>query len=384
MSEKPSARLDPMDALRGIAALGVAVFSHYQHWGCPKEQYPFLAHAVASWLYAYSWLFVDLFFILSGVVLTFRYLEPLVENKLGAKEFFWLRFSRLYPLHFVTLMVCAAVEWRLMAKGQPTLIYTSNNDLYHFFLQATYLHSGWFESGLAYNMPSWSVCSEVLVYAIFFVIATKYKKSYPVACLCLFLVGLSTEAARLNYPVFNENMARAMVGFGVGSLLFLAMTWFDEAGLGLRLGLGCFAGFLVVCGLAYWIGYDQWVGGKPFTLTLVVFPLVVVSVLKVPLLAKVFSLRPLTFFGDISYAVYLLHVPIQMVTLSVAQAEHITLPVATNGFFFAWAATLVVLATAAHYGIERPAQRWLRGRLGHAEARPIRALAADSPAPGTT
>jgi peptidoglycan/LPS O-acetylase OafA/YrhL len=368
MSEKTAARLEPMDALRGFAALCVAVFSHYQHWGGAKERYPFLQYKAASWLYVNSWLFVDLFFLLSGMVLTLRYLEPITDNRIGAKEFLWLRFSRLYPLHLATLLVCAGVEWPLMAAGQPTVIYPHNNDLYHFVLHATYLHSGWFEHGWAYNMPSWSVASEVLVYVIFFVIASRYKKNYPVAIFVLFLVGMGIQAAKLSYPVLNENMARGMVGFSLGSLLYLGMNRLERAGHGLRLGIGCLVALAVVCGLAYWIGFDAFIGGGVITMTLTVFPLAVIASLRVPPLARLLSLRPLTFLGDISYAVYLVHVPLQMVVLSVTQSRHITLPIYTNAFFFEYAAAVVLVATAAHYGLEKPAQRWLRGRLRSAPA----------------
>jgi peptidoglycan/LPS O-acetylase OafA/YrhL len=262
----------------------------------------------------------------------------------------------------VTLLVCAAVEWTLMAHGKPTVIYGSNNDLYHFFLQLTYLHSGWGENGNAYNMPSWSVCSEVFVYAVFFVIATKYRRGYPVACFVLFLLGMGTESARFNNPIFNEFMARAMVGFALGSLLYLGVTKLEQAGHDVGLGVASFVALVVVCGMSFVVGYDGWIGKTPFNFTLVVFPLTVVSSLKLPPLAKLLSLRPFTFLGDISYAVYLVHVPVQMLTLSVTQAMHVTLPVNTNPFFYAYTATLIVVGAAAHWGLERPAQRWLRAR----------------------
>jgi peptidoglycan/LPS O-acetylase OafA/YrhL len=381
MSRTPPARLErlePLDALRGFAALGVAVFSHYQHWngGAAKETYPFAKQAIASWLYANSWLFVDLFFLMSGVVMTLRYLAPLIAHSVSAREFFWLRFSRLYPLHFATLAVCAVVEWSLLAAGRPAVIYPNNNDLYHFILHATYLQSGWFDRGWSYNMPSWSVASEAVAYVAFFVLATRYRRNYPLACVGLFLFGMGVQTAKLGYPFLNDNVARATIGFSLGSLLYLAMDYFDRTGRGLRFGLACFAGFIAVCGLAYWVGYDAWIGPGPSTLALVFFPLLIVSSLRVPPLAKLLSARPFMFLGDISYAVYLVHVPMQMIVLAVVQKRHVSLPVTTNGFFFAYAATVIALATATYYGLERPAQRWLRRRL-RTTTPPVAALSPD-------
>src|SRR5512140_1466411 len=133
-----SSRLAPLDALRGIAALAVAVFSHYQHFGGDKKTYPYNDVRPINWLYENSWLLVDFFFLLSGIVLTYRYYEPLAKGAVGAAQFFWLRVSRLYPLHVATLLACAAVEWYLLATGKPQVIYT-NNDLYHFTLNLLYL-----------------------------------------------------------------------------------------------------------------------------------------------------------------------------------------------------------------------------------------------------
>src|SRR5882724_2558590 len=133
MMSKPtgSIRLAPLDALRGLAALAVPAFTHYQHFGGDRNAYPYNAVPAVHWLYVYSQFFVDLFFVLSGFVLTFRYFEPISAGRVDAREFFLLRFSRLYPLHALTLLTCAAVEWWLMAHHEAPVIY-KQDDLYHF------------------------------------------------------------------------------------------------------------------------------------------------------------------------------------------------------------------------------------------------------------
>jgi peptidoglycan/LPS O-acetylase OafA/YrhL len=354
-------RLVPLDSLRGFASLGVALFSHFQHFGGDPSRYPFRQLTYVRWLYVNSWLFVDLFFILSGIVLTFRYLEPLSTQRIRGHEFFVLRLSRLYPLHVVTLLVCAAVEWSLMGLHRPMVIYEKNNDLYHFFLHLTYMHL-WFERGWAYNEPSWSVCGEIFVYLLFFLFASRRPKSYPLACIATVILGITVQTS-WSLPFLNENTARAMVGFFVGSLMFQGMQRCDSAGYGSILGLVSLAALVLVSALAYWIGYDVWIGGKPLPNSLVVFPLVILVSLKVRPLARLLSVRPLAFLGDISYAVYLVHVPLQMITLSVARAHDIAIPTSKPELLWAYMAVLILVATAVHYGLERPARRWLRGHL---------------------
>jgi len=365
-------RLAPLDTLRGGAALAVALFSHFQHFGGDKAGYPFMAVAPVAWLYQRSWLLVDLFFLLSGIVLTYRYLEPLARRQLDGREFFLLRLSRLYPLHVATLLVCAAVEWSLLARHESTVIYTGNNDLFHFFLQLTYLH-GWFERGWSYNEPSWSVCCEVFVYLLFFLFASRTAASrrggYVIACLASAFLGVAVQT-KWSLPLPPDNMARALVGFFTGSLVFLGLEGLTPRAAR-RAGWACLAALAVVLVLANLIGYEAWIGSKPVVHSLVIFPLVLVAALKVPPLAAALSLRPLTFFGDISYAVYLCHVPLQMIALAVLRARGLAVATSQPWVLGVYFVVLVTVASAAHYGLEIPARRWLRRR----------ALGAAAPAP---
>lgn len=361
MIEAPRAeRLAPLDSLRGGAALSVALFSHFQHFGGDKSAYPFMTIPPVAWLYTRSWLLVDLFFLLSGMVLTYRYLAPIAQQRIKGREFFFLRLSRLYPLHVATLLVCAAVEWSLLVRHKPTVIYGSNNDLYHFFLQLTYLHT-WFEHGWSYNEPSWSVCGEVFVYLLFFLFAARRAGGYTAAALITVFFGIAVQT-KWSLPLPTDNMARAMVGFFAGSLLFLAMRQLDLLGAGQRFGWGCLVALALVLTLANLIGYDSWVGARPLVYSLVIFPLVLVAALRVPPLAAVLSLRPLTFLGDISYAVYMCHVPLQMITLTILDAHKQTVPTTKSWVLGAYFVVLVTVATAVHYGLEIPARRWLRDR----------------------
>jgi len=353
-------RLAPLDALRGFAALAVPAFTHFQHFGGDKSLYPYDSLALGHWLYVYSQFFVDLFFVLSGFVLTFRYLAPLSREQIDGREFFFLRFSRLYPLHLLTLLVCAGVEWSLMAQHQPTVIY-SQDDLYHFALHLTFLQL-WFEHGLAYNYPSWSVCAEVFVYLLFFLYARKRSGIFSAASALTVFVGIAVLTS-WSLPLLNRNMARAMVGFFMGALAFQATERLDRARLGHTLGTACLAAFVSIVVIANRIGYDSWIGSDPLPYGLILFPLLTVAALKTPPLAWFLSLRPLTFLGNISYAVYLSHVPIQMIILAVTRARHATIPTSSPWFFWVWIATLVSVGTAVHYGFERPARRWLRDRL---------------------
>ena len=114
--------------------------------------------------------------------------------------------------------------------------------------------------------------------------------------------------------------------------------------------------------LASLIGFHKLIGTDPRTNTLAVFPLVIFAALRVPPLARLLSIRPLTFLGDISYAVYLIHVPLQLIFLYVMRATNTVVPTESPWMMAGFAAVLIAAGTATHYGFELPVRRWLRAQ----------------------
>jgi peptidoglycan/LPS O-acetylase OafA/YrhL len=161
-------------------------------------------------------------------------------------------------------------------------------------------------------------------------------------------------------PILNENIARAMVGFFVGALLLQGIQAADRAGYGARLGFASLGALVAVGVLAWLLGYGQWIGMSPLPHALIVFPLVIVTVLRFEPLTRVLSARPFAILGDISYAVYLMHVPLQMLALAVTRAYGIHLATTDARLLWGYMAVLIAASTAVHYVFERPMRRWLR------------------------
>src|SRR5207248_4950980 len=88
----PASELPALTALRGIAAVGVLLF-HSSYYA-----YHF-AGGSPPWLWRRGYLAVDLFFFLSGFVLTHVYGRRLTDGKSwpAIGRFLWARFCRIYP-----------------------------------------------------------------------------------------------------------------------------------------------------------------------------------------------------------------------------------------------------------------------------------------------
>lgn len=147
-----------LTSLRGIAAWWVVIyhFREYLPTGCPEW---------LRGLTAQGYLAVDLFFILSGFVLALNYAEGFNDSLAGAASFYRRRFARIYPLHFVMLMLF------LLNPLAVTLFSASGNTSQYpwdYFILSLFLVQNWgFSTGLAWNVPAWSISTEMFAYLLF-------------------------------------------------------------------------------------------------------------------------------------------------------------------------------------------------------------------------
>ncbi len=95
--------------LRGMAALMVVLF-HARLLLFPQWMESIAGH---TQLIENGYLWVDLFFILSGLVLAHVYGEAFARTPrtISYGRFLWLRLTRVYPLYLVTLLLL--VGWEL-------------------------------------------------------------------------------------------------------------------------------------------------------------------------------------------------------------------------------------------------------------------------------
>jgi peptidoglycan/LPS O-acetylase OafA/YrhL len=73
--------------------------------------------------------------------------------------------------------------------------------------------------------------------------------------------------------------------------------------------------------------------------------------------------RAVRLIGDLTYASYLLHFPIQLFMILVIRALGLTVDFTTIVMLVIYLVTVVGLAIPVHFGFELPAQSWLRRRM---------------------
>lgn len=351
----------PLDSLRGIAAIGVAFFWHYQHFS-PQNGFPF--GNLAYWFYHFGAGLVDLFFVLSGFIFCYIYTDRIRSKLLTFREYAVLRLSRLYPLHLVTLIIVAILQSIYYLKLKGFYIYPYN-DVYHFILNLVYLQKGWFESGFSFNGPSWSIACEIVAYLLFFMTVYKFSKNekYKLAFMGFIFLGLSIYKLNLtNIPFFNTEIARILIGFFIGCFVYeihLLISGSKKKNLIVLLLSFVFIGLI---SLAIIFGHKI-LGDYTIVYTVVIYPLIILLALNIKHLNMLLSIKPLTYLGDISYSIYLWHFPMQLLIVSLDKIFILNINYSSRVFFLGFACVTIAISALSYELFEKPFSKYLRLRL---------------------
>lgn len=334
-----------LDALRGLAALAV-VLRHYQLFFLPAPDTLASPAVLAAQplfgllgpVYSHGQWAVQFFWILSGFVFAAVYAgtDP-------GPRFFRSRFARLYPLHFLTLLVVAGLQaLSVRLTGGPQFM--ANNDAWHFVLNL-FMATGWAGDGtMSFNGPIWSVSVEILIYVLFWMVLPwlfRAGLAGPLVFALLFRVALTQSNSMIlvcgllffaGSAIYVLHRAKP-----VGTQLALAAMMLGAAGLliAFNAGRGLFMG---IC-----LGFAG---------------LILFAAALEPRLAR--PLAPVRWLGDASYGIYLWHIPLQ-ITLMLLLPD----PVATMRQPLAlllYLAAVIAIACVSFTVFERPARRWINGR----------------------
>lgn len=298
----PEARVfHTLDALRGVAAIGVLVFHLKQ---------PFAPLAAPG-----GYLAVDLFFMMSGVVLSHAY-ELRFQAGMGTYDFMRVRLIRLYPLYLLGTIFGIAVTFASL-HGRNIQNWDSSSLLQAALLALLFLpnFSGRpVQQTFPLNIPCWSLLFELLVnflFVIFWPLLTS-RRLVIVSLLSGGAVGLAIlHAGDIDQgsatSSFSVGLARTLFGFSVGVLIARRIRHTHRAESNAGVAAIVLAAVVAIIGAP---------GGELRAIwdavcVLAVFPLMVHFATLVD--PGLHVRRVATFLGITSYAVYVLHSPLSAV-----------------------------------------------------------------------
>jgi len=363
MEARKPARLDALMGLRCLAAIGIVLF----HFSNP-QWFGFLAPVVNA---GFVWL--GLFFLLSGFVLAYNYAGRARTGKLDRVRFWKARFTRLYPIYLLSLLL----SWRMVAPeyhAHTHAMFWTGMALTPLLLQ------GWIPSLATFlNTPAWAMPAESFFYLLFPWLA-KWKRPARIWRTLVQLAavwGLGLFPGLL-YLAFNPDgiphpdrwswgpwlqalkftPLPHLASFVFGILLAGLDDLTPRPGrLRVALGLAGLAGTCAILELGPLAPYPILHDG----LLLPFFGCIVLGLAGENWLATLFGLRPLVLVGEASYCLYLLHFNLW----NLIHDTHVLdlLGLSRLDPWISYAA-LIGVALLARYLVERPAQRLLRKWMG--------------------
>lgn len=342
---------------------------------------------------------VDLFFALSGFILTHTYLRRLGPGlrARGSLDFWWLRLARIYPVHLVMLFLAGGA---VIAQAKVTGEALDRDWLNPLdFAKNLLLLQEWGpEPQRGWNFVAWSLSMEWLAYLVFPLLALLLwvlhrRVATPVLVLLwaaalapLIVYGLSTTD-----PYYTDNWGstyRILTEFTAGALTYLIICRFlpgeslsepappriERTATVLAIVLP----LLVVAGAVF---LGQWPNAQPPAVSLngdaeplppyfhlLLVPLLIAWIGALALsrrgLARFLSTRALVLGGFISYSLYMTHLVWFGLWRAGLRAAGID-----GGALYAIAAVglvvgALVIAWLMWRFVEEPAREWMRGLVG--------------------
>jgi peptidoglycan/LPS O-acetylase OafA/YrhL len=211
-------RFQALHGWRGLAALLVVVYHS-----------PFCGYLYPVPLVRNGYLFVDLFFVLSGFVISHAYADRLANRK-SVGIFLIRRFGRIWPLHAAILTVFVGLELLKLVglrnglgfRHQP---FAHGHAIGALWADLCLLQSFGLYDHLTWNGPSWSIGAEFWTYAVFAGIFLVWpRRSVLIAVTIAILAPIAILLLSRHSPVadvsYDFGALRCLFGFSVGHLTY--------------------------------------------------------------------------------------------------------------------------------------------------------------------
>jgi peptidoglycan/LPS O-acetylase OafA/YrhL len=327
------------------------------------------------------WAGVSFFFLLSGFILTYNYLDEFRNpTRRGVWNFLVARWARTYPVHLLAFLIILPLDYNKLLRGDfgnPYISVATQLLLGHAWLPMT------MNKAMAFNSPSWSLSAEWFFYLTLpllipaLVSGPRWRRAL-VALLALtpwMLAVAGMFGSTLLGPITPYRYPPVrMVDFLAGVLL--ALAWNRRHGAGVvpaprsvgratAVEIGAVlvtavwgAALVVTIKDVKWLMATGWIGVYLPAFLLVIWVLARGGGLVSRLLAS----RLPTYLGDISFAFYMLHLPI----LAYFHSDGHRIGAPGWPWAVQWAAVLatsLISAAACYHLYEIPLRDFLRKRL---------------------
>lgn len=287
-----------LNVLRGFAAVVVVIY-HFRYFS------GFAWFENVAWV-RFGFMGVDFFFLLSGLIISHVYLQAMEERRESYRHFLYLRIARIFPVHFLIMavMLAAALLWNV-----------NLGSIADWFSLTFLFRQILLPDGYVWNTPAWSVSAEMFAYAAVFPLIVHLAKGRP-----KILVGAVMVAAGVAVLSFLHSIAGTLNATnGTGPLMRVTGSFVIGSGLYCLLAkqpVARFWDYAIVTGMLLLVLSAQSASQPAMFASLALITLG--AYMSNGPVGSVMS-RPIGhLFGEVSFSLYMCHVPLLMLFSEIA------------------------------------------------------------------
>jgi hypothetical protein len=366
----PAGRWVALDAMRGLAALLVVLYHLRWNW-----------HGYGLLPVRHGFYAVDFFFVLSGFVMAATYGGMRTSRDLV--RFVIKRAGRLLPLYFAALAAFVALELSFaladragFSSGRP--VFAGFTGVMPLLAQATMTFGLIPGLDWLWNHPCWSIAVEFWTCILFGLTVLALRRRRLVLWAALSGLGLVAVALTPEGLAATSGPAifRCLLSFFLGTLMHAAYVRLRASGMSPGTNIQ-----IAATALALTVASSPSTSAASLVIPFAFAGMVLSLAFDEGGLAQVLSARALRRLGDLSFSIYLVHVPVWFAVegalrLGVAAGATWLLPdagaaipvmvsplssaLATDALAVAYVGLVLNVSSWTHRRIEVPARLWSR------------------------
>ncbi|MDB2373829.1 acyltransferase [Psychrosphaera haliotis] len=342
-------RLTSLDALRGIAALGVVLY-HFTSLFAVKFNYPGLSNLFLSPSLNIGRYGVELFFIISGFVISMS-----IENSNSVYRFFVSRFSRLFPTFWAAVVISSVFIW--VFNGQfDIVVFLKNLTMIPNFIGAKNIDGSY-----------WTLTYELFFYVA---IATLFYFFKSIPTRLMVVIGIGVSLLTILVSIFDISLSyKVKVLLLIPHIhLFLAGFLFYKLWNSNKLNrTNTWITYVILFVLivVQWLLVESEYSRHNVTSSIMVTAFFLIMFLVTKERLSFLSHPVLVYFGSISYSLYLIHQEVGYIfinqLITITGSYWLSMPLGLAG--------VILLADFMYRYIENPSNKIVKRYLLHFQSK---------------
>ena len=353
--------------LKFIAAITIAIFLHYgDHLiHLLKMPNPFPHNGFLEYITKNSYVFVEMFFMISGILFKIAYQKRIVNGE-SFKKFIKNRIIRIYPLLIVTTLYMYFINY-VIFRFNRTFWEGGTLSLWNLFSDLVFAGKPIFNANNTLNGTIWYLNVLMVCYLIAYILTKLYKK-YNTNYIYVIpvILGLMIRYSNFSFLFWNISIARGLMSFFIGILIGVFFEKFDKMNIKKRRKIKIV--LLFELSIFFFLltrkTGNLYVEDNILSYTFLVFPELIILLYDNKILNKICSTKVVDYLGNISFGIYLWNFPVLSTWFILIINKIVKINVLSKTFFIYNFIIHIVVAIISYHIIDKRLISLIKNKRG--------------------